>query len=142
MGTDIRPELSGKNKYWISKHRYYELKHFCLQYPEWMEECKCLDDIYGFGAIDFEKEKLSKTNRVYDPVYECAVRKEELTSRINLVRNTAAAAGDDLCPYILKGITEGLTYSILRVKMQIPCCKDIYYELYRKFFWLLDKTRK
>lgn len=33
MATVIRPEISPKNKYWISKHRHYELKHFCLQYP-------------------------------------------------------------------------------------------------------------
>lgn len=32
MGTTIRPELSEKNPYWIERHRYYELKHFCLQY--------------------------------------------------------------------------------------------------------------
>ena len=30
-----RAEVSKKNKYYISKHRYYELKHFCLQYKEW-----------------------------------------------------------------------------------------------------------
>ena len=30
-----KPELSKKSKYWIPRHRYYELKHFCLQYPEW-----------------------------------------------------------------------------------------------------------
>ena len=35
MGTVIRPDISRKNKYWIDKHRHYELKHFCLQYPEW-----------------------------------------------------------------------------------------------------------
>ena len=35
MGTTIRPELSEKNPYWIERHRYYELKHFCLQYPIW-----------------------------------------------------------------------------------------------------------
>lgn len=33
MGTNIRPELSNKSPYWIERHRYYELKHFCLQYP-------------------------------------------------------------------------------------------------------------
>lgn len=27
MATEIRPELSEKNPYWIGKHRYYELKH-------------------------------------------------------------------------------------------------------------------
>lgn len=35
MATVIRAEISEKNKYWIDKHRHYELKHFCLQYPEW-----------------------------------------------------------------------------------------------------------
>lgn len=35
MATVIRPEISEKNKYWIGRHRYYELKHFCLQYSEW-----------------------------------------------------------------------------------------------------------
>lgn len=34
MSTTIRPEVSEKNQYWIEKHRYYELKHFCLQYKE------------------------------------------------------------------------------------------------------------
>lgn len=37
MSTTIHPELSKKNTYWIEKHRYYELKHFCLQYPIWKE---------------------------------------------------------------------------------------------------------
>ena len=31
MRNDMRPELSQKNPYWIGKHRYYELKHFCLR---------------------------------------------------------------------------------------------------------------
>ena len=30
-----KPELSEKNPYHLSRHRYYELKHFCFQYPEW-----------------------------------------------------------------------------------------------------------
>lgn len=35
MGNIIRAEVSEKNPYWIEKHRHYELKHFCLQYPIW-----------------------------------------------------------------------------------------------------------
>lgn len=31
----LKSELSVKNQYYIPKHRYYELRHFCLQYPEW-----------------------------------------------------------------------------------------------------------
>ena len=142
MGTDIRPEISEKNKYWISRHRYYELKHFCMQYPEWIKEYRSLIDIYGLSATSIEKERLSKTNRIQDLEFECYIRQEELSKRINLVRNTAIQAGGDLHTYILKGVTDGLTYPSLRAHFGIPCCKDVYYEMYRKFFWLLDKSRK
>lgn len=45
MGTTIRPEISKKNRYWIDKHRYYELKHFCLQYPTWKKAYLSLDNV-------------------------------------------------------------------------------------------------
>lgn len=35
MSKDVRSELSKRNKWHISKHKFLELKHFCLQYPEW-----------------------------------------------------------------------------------------------------------
>lgn len=41
-----RAEISKKNPHYISKHRYYELKHFCLQYPEWKHALDILD---GWG---------------------------------------------------------------------------------------------
>ena len=45
MRNDMRPELSQKNPYWIGKHRYYELKHFCLQYPIWKKARLALDGL-------------------------------------------------------------------------------------------------
>ena len=45
MATTIRPELSEKNPYWIERHRYYELKHFCLQYPIWKKAYAALDGL-------------------------------------------------------------------------------------------------
>ena len=38
-----RAEVSKRNKYYISKHRYYELKHFCLQYSEWTKAVRMLN---------------------------------------------------------------------------------------------------
>ena len=35
-------------------------------------------------------------------------------------------------------LTEGLSYE----KMAPPCCKEVWYTAYRRFFWLLDKARK
>ena len=47
MGTTLRAELSEKNPYWIEKHRYYELKHFCLQYPIWNKAYSALDGLHS-----------------------------------------------------------------------------------------------
>ena len=38
-----------KTEYSLSKHRYYELKHFCLQYPEWKERYLQADGWSGRG---------------------------------------------------------------------------------------------
>lgn len=38
-----------KTEFALSKHRYYELKHFCLQYPEWKRIYKEADGWSGKG---------------------------------------------------------------------------------------------
>ena len=52
MSRIIRPELSKSNPYYISKHRYYELKHFCLQYYEWKELYLSLDTYQNTDKTD------------------------------------------------------------------------------------------
>ena len=47
----------------------------------------------------------------------------------------------ELAQYIVRGVTEGLSYDLIKVKMDIPCCKDVYYSAYRRFFWILNKER-
>lgn len=70
MATTIRPELSEKNPYWIEKHRYYELKHFCLQYPIWQKQYS-LDTIFnicelsGFHVEERIVIKDNKTGRIW-----------------------------------------------------------------------------
>lgn len=65
MSTLIRPELSETNRYWIEKHRYYELKHFCLQYPLWRHAYNSLIDYPGSWP---QLVPPCKTNVVSDPV--------------------------------------------------------------------------
>ena len=36
----------------------------------------------------------------------------------------------------------GISYDHLKARTGIPCCKDVYYDLYRRFFWLLSKERQ
>ena len=72
MSTTIRPALSYKNKYWIEKHRYYELKHFCLQYPGWKRDYMALD---GLKKQPHDLSLLVRTNVISDPTARCAEAK-------------------------------------------------------------------
>lgn len=72
MTTVLRAELSTKNKYYIDKHRYYELKHFCLQYPEWKRTYAELEDVtLPLSMI----ERVSTSNIPCDPTAKRALVK-------------------------------------------------------------------
>ncbi len=137
MGTNTRPELSEKNKYWIEKHRYYELKHFCLQYPIWRKARNALTSLSQRSI----ETVFTKTNVISDPTEKCAEARIYYTDRMKMVETAAYEASPEFSDYILKAVTEGLSYDSLRVRAGIPCCKEIYYELYRRFFWILSKIR-
>lgn len=138
MATTIRPEISENNKYWISKHRYYELKHFCLQYPIWKKAYLLLDNT-ALNAIKFNE--IQENNTVGDPTAMRAIRKAYYKEKICLIEDVAKEADQYLYSYILKAVTEELSYNYLRLKLEIPCGREMYYDRYRKFFWLLSDRR-
>ena len=47
-----RAQLSAKNPCRIPKHRYYELKHFCLQYPDWKKALVLLEGACTAGRME------------------------------------------------------------------------------------------
>lgn len=138
MSTTIRPELSERNKYWIPKHRYYELKHFCLQYPTWKKAYLALD---GLSRRPNDLMIFSKAQNISDPTARCAIAREFYQKRMALVEQSAIGADSDLASYILKGVTEGVPFDMLKARLEIPCSKDTYYDRYRRFFWLLSQER-
>ena len=138
MATLIRPEVSIKNKYWIDKHRHYELKHFCLQYPAWQRE---YSDLNNVGSSLSRLGEIASRNIPGDPTFINVVRRDRCKERIQMIEDAAKAADPDLYLYILKGVTEGLSYTHLKTRFKIPCGKDLYYDRYRRFFWLLNESR-
>lgn len=133
-----RAEVSEKNKWWLPRHRYYELKHFCLQYPAWK---KILAKLQGVSIYPMDLEKVSRTNNIDDPTARCVMERSYYFERIELIEKTAKKACLELAEYVLKGVTEGLSYDVLNARIGVPCCRDTYYDLYRRFFWLMDKER-
>lgn len=138
MATVIRPEISVKNKYWIDKHRHYELKHFCLQYPLWKRAYAALNS----AIVSTSKLNAEPTvNTPGDPTAKYAIKKAYYLERIELVENAAKDADAELYTYILKAVTEELSYTYLKNRLAIPCGRDLYYDRYRRFFWLLSHSR-
>ena len=138
MSTKVRPELSKKNKYWINKHRYYELKHFVLQYPIWKEYVDNFDGLHTSSKIVVSRDRHEEAR----PVEEDSLRRIFYSERVAMLTRASQMTDSVIGSYILRGILDGLSYDKLRARYKVPCSRDKYYELYRKFFWLLSDIRK
>lgn len=135
MSTVVRPELSVKNPYWISRERYYELKHFCMQYHDYiLKRVECMEKAAGSSSVIH-----ASTSPSFDSnkTLKAAETLEESTHYIDIIDKCCEIAGDDICFWLHKAVTEGKSYATLNP----PCCKDYFYERYRKFYWMLDKVR-
>ena len=87
-------------------------------------------------------DKMPTSNIPGDPTAKRAIMKAYYLEKINLVEKIAREADKYLYEYILKAVTEELSYTYLKSKLDIPCGKDMYYDRYRRFFWLLSEARK
>lgn len=137
MSTIIRPELSRNNKYWISKHRYYELKHFCMQYSLWK---KAVSEIGSSGTTS-TFEWMPSSGLPGNPTANLALMKICYSKNIEMVEKAAEDADKFLSDYILKAATEGYSYTYLKYRLGMPYSRDLYYDRYRRFFWLLSQER-
>lgn len=138
MATVIRAKISEKSKYYIDKHRYYELKHFCLQYGEWKKAYEACDEAVIFASVI---DRLPSSNAPSDLTAKYALQKAQYAERIRMIEQASKEADDFLASYILKAVTEGLSYTHLKARLDIPCGRDMYYDRYRRFFWLLSEIR-
>lgn len=137
MSTSIRAEVGKKNPYWIEKHRFYELKHFCMQYPIWKKAYNAID---GFSKRPEELYKVkSSTNS--NPTEQCAIAKEHYGYFMGMIEHAAMDTDPVIGKYIMEAVINGLSYEKINARYHIPCGKDVYYTLYRKFFYILNNYR-
>ena len=139
MGTNYRAEISKKNKYWISKHRFYEISHYCLQYNEWKDEYTTLSR-QGISGVEYDG--MPHGSDVGNPTEHAGIRLAELKTKMETIERTAEETDPVLAKYILKAVTnEDVTFNYLKQFMNIPCEKDMYYDRRRKFYWLMSKKK-
>lgn len=136
MKTRVKSELSKSNEYHISRHRYHELKHFCMQYPEWKREIDAVGMYPQRNLIDG-----SIRHSIGSPVEAYIEKVERYRNYIGMLNRVADSTDPVLGKYILAGVTIGIPYDIVKMRFDIPICREKYYRLYRKFFWILDQER-
>lgn len=137
MSRVIRPELSKRNPYWIDKHRYYELKHFCLQYPVWKQLYSEYDGMKNSGKRIVSSKSVFPSN----PTVLNVEKRLYYLEKMETVEQAAKESDPELATYILRAVTEELSYTYLKARLEIPCSRDTYYDRYRRFFWLLSKRK-
>lgn len=122
--------------YEISKHKFWELYHYCMQYNEWKDELKYSTDALKSVQIT----DMPHGSGTSDTTSSLAIRREILSRKCELIENTAKEADPELWEYILKSVTnENVTFEYLRTNEDIPCGRNYFYKRRRKFFFLLSR---
>ena len=104
--------------YELSRHRFSELKHFCMQYNEW------------------KRRYVSQDEKSLPPP-ETAIPKTAYLNAIRLIETTASDTNAKLGPYILESVTRDVS-----IKQLKPPCDSKTFGFYRhKFFWLLSERQ-
>ena len=136
----MKNKLSEKNKYFIPKERYLELKHYCRQYPDWKKALQS-EDHYYFSSSSAIQPPSRKRYPPDSVVEKYVLRRAAYVEKMKLIEQAAIETDEELYSYILMGVTEGYSYDVMYASLQIPCSRDTYYDRYRRFFFILDKMK-
>ena len=123
--------------YGISKHRYDELKSFCLQYDE--KKSKISRDV---GSMNYDG--MPKGNYKGNPLESKAIRNVMYQKDCEMIEQAALAASGDLYQYILRSVTNDLSYRFIEYDEKlgrIPVGINEFYGYRRLFYHYLDMLK-
>ena len=120
--------------YGISKHRYQELKAFCLQYGE--KKSKISRGISGTGY-----DGMPKGNYKGNTLETQAIRNVMYQKDCEMIEQAAMAASGEIYPYIIKSVSNDLSYQFIEYDEtlgRIPVGINEFYAYRRLFYHYLD----
>lgn len=120
------------NKYDISKNRYRELLYFCRQYRE--KKIK-LASSYTVGRCNLTG--MPGGGALNDSTQAMALNNIQLEKDIKLIEETAVEVAGTLADYIISNVCDDVPYRYIGA----PCGINQFYNIRRKFFWLLAKKK-
>lgn len=120
--------------YGISKNRYDELKAFCLQYEEKKSKIN-----RGVGAMNYDG--MPKGNYKENSLEAQAIKNVMYQKDCEMIEQAAIAASAEVYQYIIKSVTNDLSYRFIEYDEKlgkIPMGKTEFYSIRRKFYHFLD----
>lgn len=123
--------------YGISANRYKELKAFCLQYSE-----KKYKINRGIGSV--ASDGMPKGGTRKDKLESMAIRNVIYEQDCKMIEQAAIAASGEIYPYILRSVTQDLSYQFIEYDDnlgRIPVGPNEFYGYRRLFYHYLDKLK-
>lgn len=124
-------ELKLQN-YNISANRYRELKYFCKQYREKQSQLRSITEISspGFDCAGGGNKKSDRTG-------DTALRRIQLERDLEIIQQSAIEAGNELYPYILSNVVDGIRYEHL----EVPMSRRNFFRMKLIFFEILSAKK-
>ena len=126
-----------KSKWWLPKQRMLTVYHYCLQYPEWEDTYRALGGGSGIRGVTYDG--MPHGTGVGNPTEAAALRTAEVSMKMQKLRDTVQEVAPDIYLWLLKGVTEGVSYEYLKSVMGIPCGHNYYWEKRRQFYWTMSQ---
>lgn len=138
MGKKKRLRDMTWDDYGISKYRYQELKAFCLQYDEKKEKIQ-----YGMNST--RQDGMPGGSRsTKSHVEQQAIDNINYEHDIRMIEEAAVRANPGIWKYILRSVTQGLTYEYIEYDPElgkIPMCRADFYGTRKLFYKILDELK-
>ena len=133
----MRLYVPKSSEYHIEKHRYLELRFFCLQYPSWRQKAaECYDlKSHSSGGV--------RSSEPSNPTARAAEQAATYLAKMELVERCARDADSTLSSWILMNVTTGMGYEAMcRRGNAPPCGVNQFYRARQRFFFLLSMAKK
>lgn len=120
--------------YGISRNRYKELQAFCLQYDEKKSKIN-----RGINAV--ANDGMPKGNFKKNTLEMNAIRNVIYQRDCEMIEQAAVAASSEIYPYIIKSVTNDLSFPYIEYDEKlgrIPVGKTEFYGYRRLFYHYLD----
>lgn len=120
--------------YGISRNRYKELQAFCLQYDEKKSKIN-----RGVNAV--ANDGMPKGNFKKNTLEMNAIRNVIYQRDCEMIEQAAVAASSEIYPYIIKSVTNDLSFPYIEYDEKlgrIPVGKTEFYGYRRLFYHYLD----